>query len=787
MLTSSLFLLAVCCSYGATNAASTPKAAAPDTPWDTLQAVLSSPDILTDPDVSEWKSQCLDPFINDPFNEDFPAVSAYQLYEQPSGTCMVHAACIFPGCFLPGIGPTYPLEEPAYLTAEDTVVTDAFDTIQDNDLPARVLHPNTASDIVQAIRFCEQYNVGVTVKVAGHSFFGASTAAGTLLIKMTTNYPKYAIEGSLLECSTMANTTMVDDTSANAMACAVATARNKSAVMRTGGGELFDHAYRAVSFDWNAANPDSMYHLVGGAAGTVSAAGGWLQSGGLSGTTGMRAYGLGVDQVLHLEMVLPSGTHVRFGPSAWEQEDGFVYPRTTSVTGYCNANPLEMDESLWEWTSCEDDINFDDLWFAVRGGGGGTFGVVVSLHYQLHDYPGPLQGVVASAESLPQVEGFDWGATQAFTVTDVYILFLFKFLFTPSELNVTEAESNNCNAAKTAALSPFLGALFYCYGTSGTTMVSAWEAYITSAAVVDRLTQAGIPAEIVGALDSFFSVFGEVPSYAHLIVADGSDAVPAGRLPDAPKASVPVDQSFPDLTDSRHVHFPIEALIDDMETISQLVAVDVLTFESGAAIYPMGGAIRSSTDQTTSLSPIRRSAGFLKAVLDEETRNAYYDIIYGNGDGTPFVGDVFPGSSCHNHALVYEMGPLKNDWTKSCPVDWPQEERVEKCISQNEAAWGTTNLARLDAINANVDPNGIFICTSGIGFMEESSDTGSMLTESPASMLTESPASMPTESPTSIPTESDTSAAFAWKTAGFGFYPVVVLLAILSEMAATYY
>lgn len=67
---------------------------------------------------------------------------------------------------------------------------------------------------------------------------------------------------------------------------------------------------RAVSFDWNN-NNEKKYNLVTGGSGTVSAAGGWLASGGLSGNNGMRMYGLGVDQVLHVEMVLPSGTHVR--------------------------------------------------------------------------------------------------------------------------------------------------------------------------------------------------------------------------------------------------------------------------------------------------------------------------------------------------------------------------------------------------------------------------------------------------------------------------------------------
>merc|ERR1719401_3255568 len=104
-------------------------------------------------------------------------------------------------------------------------------------------------------------------------------------------------------------------------------------------------------------------------------------------------YGAGVDQVLHLEMVLPDGRFVRFGPSAWDApQDDQLYPQTTEVTGFCNTGDLS-DESKWSWSECSDPIAFDDLWYAVRGGGGGNFGVVTSVYYQLHDKPGSLQMV----------------------------------------------------------------------------------------------------------------------------------------------------------------------------------------------------------------------------------------------------------------------------------------------------------------------------------------------------------------------------------------------------------
>ena len=47
-------------------------------------------------------------------------------------------------------------------------------------------------------------------------------------------------------------------------------------------------------------------------------------------------------------MVLPDGTHVRFGPEEWEDAPDYLYPKTISVMGYCNENPVAAEEE-WEW------------------------------------------------------------------------------------------------------------------------------------------------------------------------------------------------------------------------------------------------------------------------------------------------------------------------------------------------------------------------------------------------------------------------------------------------------
>lgn len=121
-------------------------------------------------------------------------------------------------------------------------------------------------------------------------------------------------------------------------------------VLYVNGGETWGDAYAAVG---------SEFHLVGGGGLTVSAAGGWLMGGGLSALS--RLHGIGVDNVLSFDMVLANTSHVRV--------DACSYP---------------------------------DLFWALRGGGGGSFGVVTSARYKLH----PVSNTVLFVFAVSRGEGF---------------------------------------------------------------------------------------------------------------------------------------------------------------------------------------------------------------------------------------------------------------------------------------------------------------------------------------------------------------------------------------------
>lgn len=104
--------------------------------------------------------------------------------------------------------------------------------------------------------------------------------------------------------------------------------------MKIGGGQVWGDAYRYVL-------EAGKYTLPGGGSTNVGAAGGWLQGFGESGW-GTRFYGFGVDYVHQFEVVLADGRFVR-----------------------------------------ADACSESDLFWALRGGGGGSFGVVTAVHYKL--------------------------------------------------------------------------------------------------------------------------------------------------------------------------------------------------------------------------------------------------------------------------------------------------------------------------------------------------------------------------------------------------------------------
>jgi len=168
-------------------------------------------------------------------------------------------------------------------------------------------------DIQAAVNFAAKYNLRLVIKNTGHDFLGRSAAKGSFMI--WTHHMKNI---TFDQAFTLVNSSVVYSDTFTLQA-----------------GVQWSEAYAA------AASHNRV--LVGGlsANSTVGSAGGWLAGGGHSMLS--PTYGLGVDNVLQMTVVIADGTH------------------------------LTVNEH-----------SYSDLFWALRGGGGGTWGVVTSVTYRSH-------------------------------------------------------------------------------------------------------------------------------------------------------------------------------------------------------------------------------------------------------------------------------------------------------------------------------------------------------------------------------------------------------------------
>ncbi|KAL3808143.1 hypothetical protein ACHAXA_000427 [Cyclostephanos tholiformis] len=686
-----------------------------DLPWIDLTAKLSPSASLLDTSPADFIAECLSEFDRPLYDLDgTPNRTNHALIDQPSGLCVDHVFCAFEDCF-PDPNPSNltlskSLED-LYLLSDTTLYSDLPSPYKNwiddpsnpsYNLPSKVLFPAVASDVVAAVEFAKEHGLELSVKNSGHHYAGASTKKNTLHINMN-RYTRYAdMDIGISDCYPSSNNSDSFNVDLSDQPCRLALARNKSAFIRVGGGENWDKSIRAVKRANEANEGGYKYHIVSGAAGTVSPMG-WTFQGGLPGTAGGRLYGFGVDQVLMIEMVLPNGNHVKFGPTEWETAEGYDVPKTLKVSGVCRSNPYEIDEDNWEWEACPDDEsqNFDDLWFAVRGGGGGTWGVVTSIYLQLHEYR-PLElfsltSYICATDEPPEV-------LSAFGVT--LLTFLIKFFHDPNSINITEADSNACSGPPADYI--------FCYGRdSATTMFEAWKQYLKSAS--QSLIDVGIPESSLEKMHLCNATIFYAPDmFDALSLPPGSRY--QGKLQDNPMPNY-----YTDTIGQGNVILPKKWMLENLDAV---IGFELLFQQYGASFLMDGGlykafggrSSKASSDQANSLSEAHREGGFMTFRITHDSLSSmpfYSDLLpmmYNTSSG-----DSFPGFIGSNHVGTNTLGPLKSDWTEACPMEWTLEERADKCISTQEVVYGTKLMERLQSIKDAVDPNKMFDCNNCIG------------------------------------------------------------------------
>lgn len=248
-----------------------------DLPWKELRHKLQDPSSLTHASIDKFLNECVPEFDN--YTETYR--TNWALIDQPSGLCMDQLFCAFDDCDPQPNSAEYALGDKsdtfAKLDNSDSlnnmtysVLSDEYKTwIEDptnpnNNLPGKVLHPRTASDVVAAIKFAGEHGLEISVKNSGHSYTGSSTKSDSLLLNMR-RYTPY-VSDSITDCAD--NHKGLDD-DLSGQPCSLSLAKGKSGIIRVSGGENFGALYMAVR-DYNLKQDSFRYHVVGGGAATVS-------------------------------------------------------------------------------------------------------------------------------------------------------------------------------------------------------------------------------------------------------------------------------------------------------------------------------------------------------------------------------------------------------------------------------------------------------------------------------------------------------------------------------------
>ncbi len=182
-------------------------------------------------------------------------------------------------------------------------------------------------DIAAAVRFAAANRVPLVVKGGGHSYFGNSNRAGSLLV-WTRRLRKIEVHDQFKPQGSPAGTALP--------------------AVSVGAGTLWGEVYRTVSRDHGR-------YVQGGGCLTVGTAG-FVQGGGFGSFS--KQFGTGAANLIEAEIVTADG-------------------RIRVVNG---------------WQEPE-------LFFALRGGGGGTFGVVTRMTLRTHPLPETFGAVLFEAKA----------------------------------------------------------------------------------------------------------------------------------------------------------------------------------------------------------------------------------------------------------------------------------------------------------------------------------------------------------------------------------------------------
>jgi len=639
------------------------------------------------------------------------------LIHQPKGLCFDSFACAFNYCSIRDADLDNPLLKKINTGLEDKSFEDPdLAYLKSNlNLPKMLSLPRGVGDVYQAVKYAINKNLKISVKSTGHSFTGSATLKGSVNINFR-DFPKYTSYGnSVIFCG--------DDKAPknSENVCALALARNKTAAIRVSAGQTWGEVFYGVE-SWNRLNGKRYahkYEVVGGGGMTVSAIGGWLQGGGL-GRGNDRLYGIGVDQVLEIEMILSNGEHVKFGPTEWSTKEKMLYPQTTKIEGYCN-NHIVNDESLWKWSKCKNNIPFEDLWQAVRGGGGGTYGLVLAMHIQLH--PERLSNVINLNYQLISRYAKIFNASIASTYGSnlpnatliekfvyVYRSYIVDFLYFPSKLGIDDSTSWACG-------SPGSYFSLTCKADGPSDMfLNVWRTQVAK-----RLKENGLPkwiyANPVTVYDiqyHSFVVKGPNNPVSRKVSVSETERLNVATFPVGLPNESPLPQITSLLSFTWAAYIPIQYIKDYNTNPTSYLAIS-----RAVNGHILGGAIQFASDGMDSIPESARISAFQQNfyVSSNETRairqtlQIFLKNYFNVNSSTTYIADTE-----WNHISSEIYGPTKKNFKIPCSSNLSFEEKLEKCISIPEASFGTVIYNKLENFKKQIDPNYIFCNYPSIGW-----------------------------------------------------------------------
>lgn len=307
---------------------------------------------------------------------------------------------------------------------------------------------------------------------------------------------------------------------------------------------------------------------------------------------------------------------------------------------------------------------------------------------------------------------------------DLLLQFDVKFGLDPLSLDppVNESDAYSCASPGGTPGNRF------CFGRGADIQVEAWKAYLDFHS--QDLNETGFDSDMIeiiknctdiNSFDDYAAELQKEVQFKEFL--SNSTSRFTNRTDDSPA---------PGLTATQWIQ---GALLVPLSYILENVTATAVQFPSNLAFTykAFAGFTAKTSDQMNALSSAHRDAGlwfsflvpgpFADGLLSLSPTSPINDDKFFEPGGvfqTMFnlnikaggIGPEFPAFLGLNHLGFNIRGPLKDDWTKACPVNWTRKERDEKCISAQECVFGTSLLKKLEGIKKAVDKHGMFTCNS---------------------------------------------------------------------------